>query len=129
MCVSQPLWADVVQTGQRAGLEMFRHCTVAFKRALRIARDEFIYSVYPFCRIEPAAATFDQTPAGVGHGNRAPTVGVVRGRDVGGETLRDSAATARTSTEAVSTFTETHSASMRHTVTGWTIRMIMVRSV
>ena len=109
MCISQALWADVVQTGQRAGLEMFRHRPVAVKRALRMARDEFMYSVYPFCRIEPAAATFDQAPAGVGHGNRARTVGVVLGRDVGGETLRDSAATARTGAEAVPSFTETGS--------------------
>jgi len=105
VCVSEPLWAVVLQTGQRAGFEMFRHRPVAVKRALRIARDEFIYSVYPFCRIEPAAATFDQAPAGVGHGNPARTVRVVLGRDVGGETLRDSAAAARTGAEAVFSFT------------------------
>ena len=82
MGVGQPLRAGVVQVGQGAFLEGLRCVLVAGHRAFGIAGHWFVHPLYPFRRVEPAVAQFNQPSGGLGNGDSVWIVGIVDGGNV-----------------------------------------------
>ena len=56
MRIDEPLWAGVVEVGQRAFLELRRRSFVTGDRALGIVGDRPVGPLDPFGRVEPAIA-------------------------------------------------------------------------
>ena len=82
MRVHEPLRSVVVEVRQRALPERLRSVLVSGHGTPRVTGSRLVHPVDPLGRIEPPVARLDETPGGIGDGDRSRVGRVAGGRDV-----------------------------------------------